>query len=111
MFKMSRSLREQKETADAGFIHIWSVSLSAAQDYTIKSRAEEETRSILCMIQPPSVSLSWLLGCFMLTHHELIQHQVLRININIDTYTFYRQPGQQKPTYIFWGNCAKACST
>lgn len=89
MFKTSLSLKEQEETADTGFIHIWSVSLSAAQDYTIKSRAEEETRSILCMIQPPSVSLSWLLGCFMLIHHELIQHQVLMTDINIDTYTFF----------------------
>lgn len=80
---------EQKETADTGFIHIWSVSLSAGQDYTIKSRAEQETRSILCMIQPPSVSLSWLLGCFMLTHHEFIQYQVLMTHLNTDTCTFF----------------------
>lgn len=43
-----------------------SQSVSGPGLYTIKSRAEEETRSILCMIQPPSVCLSWLLGCFVL---------------------------------------------
>lgn len=67
-FKTYFCFRKKKETADIFFYYqqMISQSVSGPGLYTIKSRAEEETRSILCMIQPPSVCLSWLLGCFVL---------------------------------------------